>query len=563
MAHHQRTIEVGVLGPLLVHVDGDPINIGGTRRSRLLGTLALHGERWCHPSILAEAIWGDDALDRSPATLQSHIAHLRRLLDPPGAHDLDGSAIESSDAGYRLSPMRVTIDADRFTALVERARASLVTDPAGARRLLDDALELWRGTPHAESLDTNAAAEATRLTELWSDAVDTRLEALIRLGDDSTAVADAERAVADEPLRERRWELLMLALARTSRQADALRAFERARAVLEERTGLVPGRALRDLERLVLDQSPTLLALDPFVGDGRAPVDAHPSSVRRIDVIPQIRFTRASGVTLAYQTWGSGPWFVATPPLAQNIEVAWESPYWRRMFEMVGKRTRFVHFDKRGTGVSDRSVDMSFDRRIEDFGAVMDACEIDSAVLCGISEGGPLAMAFAAAHPERVKGLVLYGTFARILRDDDHPIGLTPDTYRATTSGWERRWGTPQCPVIDQFSPTMADDDEYRTWAARYMRQSCSAGTLAAIDEANALVDVRHLLPSLRVPTLVLHRSGDRVSPVAWGRHLADSIPGARFVELPGNDHMPWMGSNWADVVGTALDFVESVHTGA
>lgn len=554
MSAGERAIEIGVLGPLTVRVDGRPLAIDGIRRSRLLSALALHRGRWCHAARLAEAVWGDDAGDRSPATLHSHVAHVRRLLDQgrPGA----AAVVESGDAGYRLAADLVDVDADRFTAVVSLARTVIATDPAAARRQLDDALALWRGEPFDDVLDPAAAAEAVRLEELRLDAVELGLEAAIRVGDDATAVAEAERAVVDAPLRERRWELLMLALYRTSRQADSLRAYARARDELLRQTGLLPGPGLQRMERLVLEQAAVLLEHDPFAAPPAVPPT---EAVRQVEVIPQIRFTRDSGVSIAYQTWGEGPWFVATPPLAQNIEVAWESPYWRRMFDLVGSRTRFVHFDKRGTGVSDRSVDMSFEQRMDDFRAVMDACAIESAVLCGISEGGPLAVAFAAAHPDRVRGLVLYGSFARVLAAPDYPIGLTPERYRATTASWERRWGTPQCSVIDQFSPSLADDDEFRAWSARYMRQSCSPGTLAAIDEANAAVDVRHLLASVRVPTLVLNRTGDRVAPIAWGRYLADHIPGARFVELAGDDHLPWVGRNWADVVGAALDFVHAV----
>lgn len=547
-----------MLGPVQLRRGDQVVTVDGLRRARLVAALALHRGRWCSASRLADAVWGDDAAGRSPATLHSHVAHVRRLLASGRPRGEGAAIVESGDAGYRLAPSAaLTVDADRFAALAADGAEQLDVDAALARRRLEEALSLWRGSPFDDLPDADAPAEAARLGELHLVAEEAWLEALVRTGDDALAVAEGERAVLDAPLRERRWELLMLALCRTSRQAEALRAFERARATLETTAGLSPGGALRDLERRILDQDPALLDPDPFAARPAAAA-APPTAVRQVEVIPQIRFARSDDATIAYQTWGEGAWFVATPPLAQNIEVAWESPYWRRMFDLLGARSRFVHFDKRGTGVSDRSVDLHLDRRVDDFRSVMDACGVDAAVLCGISEGGPLALAFAAAHPERVRGLVLYGTFARILHDTDYPIGLEPDRYRATTAAWERRWGTPRCAVVDQFSPSLADDEAFRTWSARYMRQSCSPGTLAAIDAANADVDVRHLLADVRVPTLVLHRTGDRVAPVAWGRYLAEHIPGARYVELDGDDHLPWIGSNWSELIGTALDFVDS-----
>ena len=318
---------------------------------------------------------------------------------------------------------------------------------------------------------------------------------------------------------------------------------------LADELGLEPSPAVADLERriLVQDRTASWGPADPV--DAPAP-------------IPPLRYASARGVHIAYQVMGAGPYLVAAPPFAQNIEICWQDRHHRRLLDRLSASCRFVHFDKRGTGMSDRTVSASMDERLDDFGAVLDDIGIDRAVLCGVSEGGPTAIAFAAAHPERVAGLVLINTFARSLWADDYPIGASAETLDVVHRQWVDGWGQDPSPLVEWFAPSLAADPSYCAWLAHYMRQSCSPGTLAEINRANREIDVRSVLADITVPTLVIHRSDDRVCPASWGRYLAERIPGATFVELDGSDHLPWVGENWHEIADLAAAHVTRATTG-
>jgi pimeloyl-ACP methyl ester carboxylesterase/DNA-binding SARP family transcriptional activator len=223
--------------------------------------------------------------------------------------------------------------------------------------------------------------------------------------------------------------------------------------------------------------------------------------------------------------------------MAQNIEVAWEWPELRAMFERFGSFSRYLHFDKRGTGCSDRRSHVAgIDERVDDVRAVMDHADIPKAHFFVQSDGGPMAMLFAATYPQRVESLVLSGTGAclappwpeeeRILRRD-----------RVVAE-----WGTPDSRIVDVFAPSLAANQEFRTWHQRYERHAASTDSLRELLDLSAEMDVSDILPTISVPTLVLHRTGDQIVPVALGRELAAKIPGARLVELEGVDHFAYVG---------------------
>ena len=251
-----------------------------------------------------------------------------------------------------------------------------------------------------------------------------------------------------------------------------------------------------------------------------------------------MRFATAHGARLAYQTWGTGDaWVVAIPPLAQNIEVAWEWPAIRAMLERFGSFCRYLHFDKRGTGSSDRRSRMpGIDERVEDVRAVMDDAGIETAHLFVQSDGGPMAIMFAATYPDRVLSLTFFGSGACL---------APPWTEEQRIAARERQateWGTPNSRMIDFFAPSQAADQEYRTWHQRYERTAATADSLRDLLDLIAEMDVREVLPHIDVPALVIHRTGDRSVPIDLGRELAESIPGARLLELEGDDHFAYVG---------------------
>jgi pimeloyl-ACP methyl ester carboxylesterase/DNA-binding SARP family transcriptional activator len=255
--------------------------------------------------------------------------------------------------------------------------------------------------------------------------------------------------------------------------------------------------------------------------------------------LPQVHFGQARGARLAWQMWGDGPaTIVAVPPLAQNIEVAWEWHQLRAMLERFGTFSRYLHFDKRGTGSSDRRSRVpGIDERVDDLRAVMDDAGVSRAHFFVQSDGGPMAILFAATYPERVEGLILFGTGAAML-----PPGVPEETRIRMRERRVSTWGTPQSHMVDDFAPSMAADQEYRTWHQRYERTAASSESLRELLDMIAEMDVREVLPTLDVPTLVIHRTNDLRVPVDLGRELAETIPGARMLELDGDDHFAYVG---------------------
>ncbi len=265
--------------------------------------------------------------------------------------------------------------------------------------------------------------------------------------------------------------------------------------------------------------------------------------------IPEIRFASARGARLAYQVLGHGPWLVAVPPTAQNIEMAWERPEIRAMFERFGSFCRFLQFDKRGTGSSDRrSVMPGLDERVDDLRAVMDDAGVERTHLYAASEGGPMAILFAATYPDRVEGLILHGAWAR------YPATTTGATRQEMIEGadaFARVWGTADSPMVDGFAPSLAGDAGFREWHQRYERRAASADAIRDLLHLMIDFDVTDVLPSLEVPTLVLHRTGDRIVPIELAREIAAAVPGARLVEQDGADHFGYAGEldPWMDEV--------------
>jgi class 3 adenylate cyclase len=251
-----------------------------------------------------------------------------------------------------------------------------------------------------------------------------------------------------------------------------------------------------------------------------------------------IRYARSGDVNVAYQVTGGGPFdLVLVPGFFSHLEIDWEHPSMAHMLERLGSFARLIRFDKRGTGLSDRSVGLpDFDARMDDIRAVMDAAGSEQAALFGYSEGGPLCILFAATYPERTRALVLYGTYAkRRDPDEDYPWAPTSDSRLAYARELEETWG--ENVDISTMSPNA--DDALSVWYQRRGRASLSPAAARDLILMNSQADVRHVLSTVQCPTLVLHRSGDRDSRPEEGRYIADRIPAARFVELAGDDHMP------------------------
>ena len=264
-----------------------------------------------------------------------------------------------------------------------------------------------------------------------------------------------------------------------------------------------------------------------------------------------IRYARNDGVSIAYQLMGQGRAMLAIPPLAQNLELAWELPEFREIFERHASFAHVVHFDKRGTGVSDRASGVpTLEQHVDDARCVMDAVGFDRAVVLGLSDGGPMSMLLAVTYPERVEALVLVTTAATFAP----PVGESErrrEARRAFRRRWLDNWGTEQSPTLDVLAPSVAGDADYRTWWARYERQSATPAAIAEMFSMQDEIDVRPILEAIAVPTLVVHRRDDPVISSERAQELATRIPGAQFVEVPGRDHFAQVGDRtiWLDAV--------------
>ncbi len=281
--------------------------------------------------------------------------------------------------------------------------------------------------------------------------------------------------------------------------------------------------------------------------------------------IPEIRFAKSGDVHIAYQVVGDGPVdLVLINDWIWNLELQWENPLCARFLERLASFSRLLLFDKRGNGLSDRTVDLdlfTLEARIDDVRAVMDAAGSEQVVLFGHGDdGAPLAATFAAANPERTRALILYAARAKILTAPEYPWGYTPSAMDVWDAERESFWGTDAYARrwLRELAPSVANDDRIVRWYSRLLRQSASPGTEAAYSRWMAALDLRGMLSAIHVPTLVLHRTGDRDVPIEGGRDLADRIAGARFVELPGVDSFPWAG----DIEPLAAE-IETFVTGA
>jgi pimeloyl-ACP methyl ester carboxylesterase len=259
-------------------------------------------------------------------------------------------------------------------------------------------------------------------------------------------------------------------------------------------------------------------------------------------MIPETRYAKHGDINIAYQVTGSGPAdLVYVPGWVSHVEHAWEEPSLAPFLERLRSFSRLILLDRRGTGLSDPVERLpTLEERMDDVLAVMDAAGSNRAYLLGISEGGPMCILFGATYPDRTAGLILCNTFAYNVRAPDYPWGVRPEDWEELQKMVESGWGTGVTPLL--FAPSRAADEAFVSSWARFERRAVSPGGMRKILAMAQDTDVRHVLPSVHVPTLVLHRAGDRPCRIEGGRYLAEHIPGARLVELQGADHFPWVG---------------------
>ncbi|MGZ8694411.1 MAG: adenylate/guanylate cyclase domain-containing protein [Gaiellaceae bacterium] len=276
---------------------------------------------------------------------------------------------------------------------------------------------------------------------------------------------------------------------------------------------------------------------------------------------PETRYAKSGDLNIAYQVVGDGPLdLVYVPGWISNVELMWDDPAQAHMLDRLTGFSRLILFDKRGTGMSDP---VPLDRlptledRMDDVRAVLDAADSERAALFGFSEGGNLSVLFAATYPQRTTALALYGVFAKRIWSPDYPWAPTPEDRQREIAELERTWAAGM--DVDQLVPS--ESEAFKRRLATYLRRSASPGAAVALLRMNTEIDIRGVLPAIQAPTLVMHRAGDRDTSIEEGRWIAARIPGATFVELPGDAHVVWAGDT-DEVVDEIEEFLTGVRRG-
>jgi DNA-binding SARP family transcriptional activator/pimeloyl-ACP methyl ester carboxylesterase len=526
-------MEFKLLGPLEVGDGSTPIAIAGRKQRALLARLLLDANRTVAADRLVDDLWGESVPDSAQKMVQIYVSQLRKVLP--------GGLLQTRPPGYAVEVEPASIDLVRFEQLRREGEAAHAAGNAElATRRFDEALSLWRGDALAEFQEPFAQAETSRLGELRLACMEARIAADLDRGRHGELVAELEPLLTRHPLREGLRAQQLLALYRSGRQSYALAAYRRFRDLLADDLGLEPSPRLKELERRILRHDRTL--------------DYEPV---RASAAPGARYVKNGDVSIAYQTAGDGELdLVLVHGWVSSFQPGWEWPALARFYERLTGIGRLIMFDKRGVGLSDRVANVvSLEERMDDVRAVMDAVGSERALLLGISEGGPMAALFAATYPRRTAGLVLMGAYARRLWAPDYTIGRRPEAIWSSNVPPED-WGLPAARrFVDERAPSLAGDEDAYQWYASYLVRGASPGAVAQLARMNAEIDVRHVLPSIHVPTLVLYREREYLREAA--RYMGERIPAARIVELPGADHLPWEGEQ-----GQVLDEIERFAAG-
>lgn len=522
-------MRIGVLGPIeVVADDGRAAPVPAAKERALLAALTVVPGRVVPCDALVEALWGDAPPRTARKTLQTYVLHLRRLL---------GDRLVTAGQGYRLDLAADELDAQRFEADVAAGRLALLRGlPGVAAELLSGALGLWRGEPWADVPATEVLdAERRRLTEMRATALEDHLEARLLAGDHRTAVAELEALVREDPLRERRSALLMRALYAEGRQAEALRAFQRARAALVEELGVEPGPQLRALEAAILSHDPSL----------------HAGSAA-----PPVRYVRAADdLRIACCEAGEGP--PVTVFLAEwtfHLEMLWEIDELRPLLDQLVAAGRLVVVQRRGTGLSDRQTEgfAPPEACVDDLVHVLDELGLDAVDLVGWGHGGQLALAFAARRPGRVRRIAVVSGYASLTASSDHPDALSPEAVEAFLMVLESMWGR-EVPKHGIFHPDVAADPALVARISRIERLSATPRNAVEIQRAVASFDVTPLLDDVTCDVLVVGLT-ESVTGLEPARSLATRLANGVFVELPG--HFVPRRDETAGIASVIVDFL-------
>jgi len=525
-----KHLELLLLGSPRVRVDARAARLTLRKALALLVFLVCNGGRH-RRDALAELLWPGS----QPGTGRTRLRRTaHRLADAIGFNPLEGDAETLGLAGDTA----IDCDALRFEQSARSAAAGSI--PLERIRAIADLYggDFMQGfaLPDNDDFMRWRDAWAHRLRSLQLDLLRLLIERCRAAGDHETALLSARRLVFFEPAEESSHRLLIELLIADGRTGEALAQYAACRQMLREDYGAEPSAATRAL-----------------VGKLEAGLD-HTAPAP----IPRIHYTASADAHIAYQVVGRGrPDVLLVPGFVSHLEQCWLEPALAGFLGRLAADHRLILLDRRGIGLSDRTAGPpTAESTAADLEAVLDAAGAERAILFGISEGGPAVLRFARNHPGRVHALVLFGTMARGAYADDYPWALDRAGFDAWLDRMIANWGGPA--GIRMFAPSRADDPALRDWWARTLRLGSSPGAMRAVLEALHELDVRELLAEIDVPTLVMHREGDRAIHVEAGRRIARALPDSVWVRLSGADHWPWIGET-EPVLGAFRTFVSGL----
>ena len=499
-----------------------------TRKARaMVAYLALQSGQSQSRDKLAALLWGNNGEPQARVNLRQALSTIRRAMPTS-----NGGRLLSEGDTITLKLEDLDVDVARF----EELAAGPTPD------WHEQAIALYRGdlldgfTIREEPFEDWLRVERERLRGIAIATLEKLVAHYAATNDLAPCARAATRLLSLEPLREDIHRALMRVYASEGRFNLALRQYEFCRDALQQELGLQPEPETRKLYE-------DLRTRRMSTGNGTRPLHAATGARRQseADVArPQTRYVKSSGCNIAYQVTGDGPFdMIYVPGWVSNLDYLWASPRVTHVLERLGSFCRLILCDKRGTGLSDRSVGFpDLEQRMEDVLAVLDAVGSKRTVMFGSSEGGNMCMLFAATYPERTAALVLNGACAKGLWSEDYPWAKTREQVEEQLVAIERHWGEPF--DLGSASPSLANDPFEKEWFASFLRNSASPTDAINLWRWNTEIDVRGILPAIRVPTLIVQRTRDRWVRVEEGRYLATHIPGARYLELDSDDHVIW-----------------------
>ena len=507
---------LGTFGFPEVRADDRPIKLA-LRKALALLTYLAEARSAVARDVIATLLWPETSSETARARLRRLLHRIELAL----GHEV----FETDRASVRWSPtVGLRIDAHLFESACDRGAFVEACQIYRADFLAGFALD---DCPEFEDwVFFRREALRGRLMHALERLVQDKNAA----GDHFAATAFAGRLVELDPLGEVYGRHLIRSLLLSGDRSAA----ERHHAALTQR--------LRD-ELGVTPEAETEALMSPAATPG---------------AVPMTRYVKGAGVHLAYQTYGHGPLdILVMPGFVSHVERAWEHPASRAFLASLMQLGRLIVFDRRGIGLSDRVGSApGIDVTAEDIGTVLRATNSRRVVLFGASECGPACVKFAVDDSSRVAGLILFGALAKGCWSQDYPHALSASQYDAWSKHLIAQWGGPV--GIEVFGPSLADDPQARAWWAGLLRAASSPGGISAVLEAFRDADVRHLLPQIAVPTLVLHRRDDKAVRIAAGRDIASRITGAQFVELDGHDHWFFAGDQ-QPVIEAIRRFLETL----